>query len=186
MAARKKETAEAAAPGVTSLDVGALREIVEILEASEVSHLSWTNGDERLVIRRGPQGDVTVVEHAPSAAAPRPALAAVTVAPAAAAPAAHGNTVAAPAPAVAAAAPKAGALVTSPFVGTFYRTPAPDQPPFVEVGSVVKKGQVLCIVEAMKLMNEIEAEAAGRVTEILAENGHPVEFGQALFRVEPV
>jgi len=70
-------------------------------------------------------------------------------------------------------------------VGTFYRTPAPDQPSFVEVGTVVKKGQVLCIVEAMKLMNEIEAETAGRITEILAENGHPVEFGQALFRVEP-
>ncbi len=70
-------------------------------------------------------------------------------------------------------------------MGTFYRTPAPDQPAFVEVGSMVKKGQVLCIVEAMKLMNEIEAEMAGTVAEILVENGQPVEFGQALFRIEP-
>jgi acetyl-CoA carboxylase biotin carboxyl carrier protein len=89
-------------------------------------------------------------------------------------------------PAAAAAAQKPGNLVTSPFVGTFYRTPAPDQPAFVEVGAVVKKGQVLCIIEAMKLMNEIEAEVAGKVTEILVENGQPVEFGQALFRIEPV
>jgi acetyl-CoA carboxylase biotin carboxyl carrier protein len=76
--------------------------------------------------------------------------------------------------------------VTSPFVGTFYRTPAPDQPAFVDVGTVVKKGQVLCIIEAMKLMNEIEADVAGRVAEILVENGQPVEFGQTLFRIEPV
>jgi acetyl-CoA carboxylase biotin carboxyl carrier protein len=75
--------------------------------------------------------------------------------------------------------------MTSPFVGTFYRTPAPDQPAYVEVGTVVKKGQVLCIVEAMKLMNEIESDIAGKVVEVLAENGSPVEFGQALFRIEP-
>src|SRR5690606_4073592 len=103
---------------------------------------------------------------------------------------------AAPAPAQAAAAPvaaatpvpepveKPGHLVTSPFVGTFYAAPAPDQDPFVQINSNVRKGQVLCIVEAMKLMNEIEADAAGRVTEILVENGQPVEFGQPLFRIE--
>jgi acetyl-CoA carboxylase biotin carboxyl carrier protein len=70
-------------------------------------------------------------------------------------------------------------------VGTFYRSPAPDQPPYVEVGAAVKKGQVLCIVEAMKLMNEIESEVAGKVAEVLVQNGQPVEFGQALFRIEP-
>ena len=75
------------------------------------------------------------------------------------------------------------AFVTSPFVGTFYRAPAPDSDPFVEVGASVKKGQTLCIVEAMKLMNEIEAEFAGTVLEILVENGVSVEFGQRLFRV---
>lgn len=76
--------------------------------------------------------------------------------------------------------------VTSPFVGTFYRSPSPDAPAFVEVGSVIREGQALCIVEAMKLMNEIEAEKPGRIIEILVENGKPVEFGQKLFKVQSV
>ena len=74
--------------------------------------------------------------------------------------------------------------MASPFVGTFYRTPAPDQPSFVELGSVVRKGQTLCIIEAMKLMNEIEADEPGKIAEIFVENGQPVEFGQPLFRIE--
>ncbi len=80
---------------------------------------------------------------------------------------------------------KKGHIITSPFVGTFYRTPAPDQPAFVDVGAPVRKGQTLCIVEAMKLMNEIESEVAGKVAEVLVENAQPVEFGQPLFRIEP-
>jgi acetyl-CoA carboxylase biotin carboxyl carrier protein len=75
-------------------------------------------------------------------------------------------------------------FVTSPFVGTFYRAPSPDAPPFVEVGSTIRPGQALCIVEAMKLMNEIEAEFAGTVVECLVETGSPVEFGQKLFKVK--
>jgi acetyl-CoA carboxylase biotin carboxyl carrier protein len=94
------------------------------------------------------------------------------------------------APASPTAAPKAEAkpsvLVSSPFVGTFYRSPSPDSAPFVDVGTVVKKGQVLCIVEAMKLMNEIEAEQPGRCVEVLIQNGSPVEYGEPLFRFEPV
>jgi acetyl-CoA carboxylase biotin carboxyl carrier protein len=74
--------------------------------------------------------------------------------------------------------------VTSPFVGSFYRSPSPDVPAFVEVGSVVRPGQTLCIIEAMKLMNEIEAECAGTVTEIFAQNGKSVEYGQKLFRIK--
>jgi acetyl-CoA carboxylase biotin carboxyl carrier protein len=74
--------------------------------------------------------------------------------------------------------------ITSPFVGSFYRAPSPDVPPFVEVGSVVRSGQTLCIIEAMKLMNEIESECAGTVTEIFAQNGKSVEFGQRLFRIK--
>ncbi|MFZ5446234.1 MAG: acetyl-CoA carboxylase biotin carboxyl carrier protein [Myxococcota bacterium] len=179
--------------GTTSLDVEALRQIVEILEASEISRLDWTNGDERLTIRRGPPPATQVVQHvgAPMAAAP-----AVTVMPAAPvhAPAPHHEAPrarpSAPsrAPAATAEAPaekKGGHVITSPFVGTFYRAPAPDQPPFVEVGTSVKKGGVLCIIEAMKLMNEIESEVAGKVAEVLVQNGQPVEFGQALFRIEP-
>ena len=101
-------------------------------------------------------------------------------APAHAPPPASGSSSAAPPR----AAEKPGFVVAAPLVGTFYRSPSPDSPPFVEVGSTVKKGQVLCIVEAMKLMNEIEAEVAGTVAEILVQNGSPVEFGQPLFRLE--
>ena len=76
--------------------------------------------------------------------------------------------------------------VTSPIVGTFYRAPSPESPPFVEIGSRIKKGQVLCIIEAMKLMNEIESEFEGVIIKILVENGQPVEYGEPLFLVEPV
>ena len=92
--------------------------------------------------------------------------------------------------AAAAASPAADAdegliKVTSPIVGTFYRTPSPDAPPFVELGARVKKGQVLCIVEAMKLMNEIESEVEGEVVEVLIANGQPVEYGEVLFKIRP-
>jgi acetyl-CoA carboxylase biotin carboxyl carrier protein len=79
---------------------------------------------------------------------------------------------------------ESGALVTSPFVGTFYRAPSPEAPPFVEAGQTVRKGQVVCIVEAMKLMNEIESEFDGKVLEILVKNAEHVEYGQPLFRIE--
>jgi acetyl-CoA carboxylase biotin carboxyl carrier protein len=88
----------------------------------------------------------------------------------------------APAPAPEAAA-EAGTFITSPFVGTFYRAPSPEAPAFVDVGAPVRKGQVVCIVEAMKLMNEIESEADGKIAEILVKNGEHVEYGQKLFRV---
>ncbi|PIQ84541.1 MAG: acetyl-CoA carboxylase, biotin carboxyl carrier protein [Candidatus Omnitrophica bacterium CG11_big_fil_rev_8_21_14_0_20_63_9] len=96
-----------------------------------------------------------------------------------------------PQPAASAAAKAAAAeeshriVIKSPMVGTFYRSPAPDAPPFVEVGQDLDNGQVVCIIEAMKLMNEIKAEVDGRISEILVENGSPVEFGQPLFVVEP-
>ncbi len=77
-------------------------------------------------------------------------------------------------------------IIKSPMVGTFYRTPAPDAPPFLEVGQELQVGQVVCIIEAMKLMNEIKSEVSGRIVEVLAENGSAVEFGQPLFAVEPL
>ncbi len=172
--------------GKTSLDVEALRQIVEVVEASEISRLVWQNGDEKLIIRRG--NPVTHVVHA---AAPAPATAGVHVMPAAPPPASAAAPEA-PRPSIgnrptspAAPVEKKGHVITSPFVGTFYRNPSPDQPPYVEVGSSVRKGQTLCIIEAMKLMNEIESEVAGKVAEVLVENAQPVEFGQALFRIEP-
>jgi acetyl-CoA carboxylase biotin carboxyl carrier protein len=76
--------------------------------------------------------------------------------------------------------------VTSPIVGTFYRSPSPDAPPFVDAGAMVRKGQVICIIEAMKLMNEIESEADGIIVRALVENGHPVEYGEPLFLIDPV
>ncbi|HVP62546.1 MAG TPA: acetyl-CoA carboxylase biotin carboxyl carrier protein [Myxococcaceae bacterium] len=168
-------------PATSLLDVDALRRIVELLETTEITRLSWRRGRERLLITRG-HGPAPLVHGGPGAAhAPLPPLQAASL----------GSRVSPAEPAAAALAPtapeseKKGHLVASPFVGTFYRTPAPDQPSFVEVGSVVKKGQTLCIIEAMKLMNEIEADEPGKVTEILVENGQPVEFGQPLFRIEP-
>ncbi len=163
----------------TSLDVEVLRQIIELLEASDVTRLSWRKGKERLLIYRGSGGSpsgsmgfpsVSVVPGSVESGSGKPKAPAV-------ADSSQKQT--------AQASSKSVQVVTSPFVGTFYRTPAPDQRPFVEVGSAVKKGQVLCIIEAMKLMNEIESEIAGTVLEILAENGQPVEFGQPLFRLDP-
>lgn len=179
------ERQTAAEPGVGSgslLDAGTLREIVEILKAANVEHLTWSRGEERLVLRMsgGPSHAAPVVTMSAPAA---PVLVAPVAMPRAVeVPVSPSAVAAAPAPAPV----KPGQVISSPFVGTFYRSPAPDQSPFVEVGSIVRKGQVLCIVEAMKLMNEIESEIAGRVAEIFIESGQPVEFGQALFRIEPV
>jgi acetyl-CoA carboxylase biotin carboxyl carrier protein len=166
----------------STLDPDTLRQIVELLETSDVSKLYWSKGDEKLVIRRGVMG------HGAAMGPPTPMTGPVSVTPVDIAPAPRAAPVVRAAPEAKAppAEEKKGNLMTSPFVGTFYRSPSPDQPAFAEVGTVVKKGQVLCIVEAMKLMNEIEAEVAGKVTEVLVENGQPVEFGQPLFRIEPV
>jgi acetyl-CoA carboxylase biotin carboxyl carrier protein len=183
MAGKKKfeEDSGAARPGPGSpIGLETIQHLVELLERSSVTRISWRRGSERLVIQRGP-----LVGHATaSAPAPHPASPVTpVVAPHAGS---TGPRVSAPEPAVVPFAEKPGVLVTSPFVGTFYRAAGPDQPVLVELGSVVKKGQPICIIEAMKLMNEIESEDAGKVTEILAENGQPVEFGQALFRIEPL
>jgi len=100
--------------------------------------------------------------------------------------AAPGQTAANAAPATEQAADdQTLATITSPIVGIFHRAPSPESPPFVEVGGTVRKGQVLCIVEAMKLMNEIESDTHGTVSKILVENGHPVEYGEPLFLIEP-
>lgn len=175
MAEKKKSSGSSVSNG-TSLDVEALRQIVEMVEGSEISRLEWQKGDERLVIRRGSAAGAAPAALMQGAPAAAPVLIAPTEAP---------RPSMARQSASALASEKKGHLITSPFVGTFYRTPAPDQPAFVDVGTQVKKGQVLCIVEAMKLMNEIESEVAGKVAEILVENAQPVEFGQALFRIEP-
>ena len=98
-------------------------------------------------------------------------------------PVAHGVSAAPSTPAPAGSDDPNVVSITSPFVGTFYRSPSPDAAPFVDVGTEIRPGQVLCIVEAMKLMNEIESEIAGTIVEVLAQNGKPVEYGDALFKV---
>jgi acetyl-CoA carboxylase biotin carboxyl carrier protein len=175
----QNDRAEGAAPagGFTLEDV---KKLIQLVEKTDVTHLAWKRGSEEVVLQRGAIGPASGTHSPVPYIAPVPA------------PLAH---VASPAPSAAAgaAAPKAeakpadkpGTLVSSPFVGTFYRAPSPDSPAFVEVGQKVKKGQVLCIVEAMKLMNEIEAEVDGTVAEILVQNATPVEFGEPLFRIVP-
>ncbi|MGZ6125341.1 MAG: acetyl-CoA carboxylase biotin carboxyl carrier protein [Myxococcales bacterium] len=166
------------------MDVEKLKAILTALQGTDVTRLTWVSGQETLDVRLGHPPIAPTAVHAVPVAAPAATLHS--------APAAPSPPPAAPPPAAAPAAPAAKAAddkktftVNSPFVGTFYRSASPDSPPFVDVGQVVKKGQVLCIVEAMKLMNEIEAEQPGRLTEVLVQNGSPVEYGEPLYRFEP-
>lgn len=145
------------------MDLAKLKAIVDLLEGTDVARLEWQSGTDRIVIRRGPLPGVTGL-----AAAPAP-LVSAAASPAAPAPVVESKLL----------------TIASPLVGTFYRSPSPEDPPFAEIGQRVEKGQVLCIIEAMKLMNQIKAEMAGRLVEVLAKNGQPVEFDQALFRVDP-
>jgi acetyl-CoA carboxylase biotin carboxyl carrier protein len=164
------------------VDVDKLKAILTALDGTDVTRLTWVSGQETLDLRLGHPPPPPAVPMAPPppihAAPPAQAHAAPAAAPAAPASAAA----AVPRP----ADDKKTFTVNSPFVGTFYRSASPDSPAFVDVGQMVKKGQVLCIVEAMKLMNEIEAEQPGRLIEVLVQNGSPVEYGEPLFRLEPV
>ena len=154
------------------MDARKLKSIVQILEGTDVTFVEWRNGEERWTIKRGAaEGQSHTVIHQPMMAATGAHPAPAPEAPAQAPPATP--------------RPSSGHAVVSPFVGTFYRAPSPDTAPFVEVGDVVQKGQSLCIVEAMKLMNEIEADKSGRISAILVENGEPVEYGETLFEIEP-
>ena len=151
-----------------NLDFEELRRLLRLLEKRGVSEFEYEDEARRLRLVRGGGGRLVVAPetvYAPPPVAHAPAAA--HAAPGAAAPADDASIV----------------YVTSPFVGTFYRAPSPDAPTFCEVGSTVKPGQTLCIVEAMKLMNEIEADCAGAIVEILVENGKSVEFGQKLFKI---
>ncbi len=155
------------------MDIKDLKQLITMVTGSDITEFEIETQEEKISIKRGTQQVVHVAAPAPVYA---PAPAAVAAAPAAA-PAA---------PAVAVDAEPAGDKITSPIVGTFYHAPAPDDPPYVTVGQVVEKGQVLCIVEAMKLMNEIEAEFRCKVVKICKENAQPVEYGDPLFIVEKI
>ncbi|TMH29938.1 MAG: acetyl-CoA carboxylase biotin carboxyl carrier protein [Betaproteobacteria bacterium] len=145
------------------MDLRKLKKLIDLVQESGIAELEITEGEEKVKIVKG-----GVVMAAPPAAP----------APTAEARPAGG---AAPAPASEAEPTQEGHVVKAPMVGTFYRSPSPDAKVFVEVGQAVKEGDTICIIEAMKLMNEIEADASGTVKAILVENGQPVEYGQPLF-----
>jgi len=153
------------------MDLRKLKKLIDLVQESGIAELEITEGEEKVKIVKG--GGISVVpvsavaaHAAPAVEAPRAAAAAPAAAPAAAAEPPAGQE---------------GHVVKAPMVGTFYRSPSPDAKVFVEVGQTVKEGQTICIIEAMKLMNEIETDASGVVKAILVENGQPVEYGQPLF-----
>ncbi len=159
------------------MDPREIKRLLAVLKDAEVNEFSFEGPDFKLSLKRGAPV-VQMIAQAPVQAQPV-AVAAAT------------NPGAPPTEAAAAAAPVAAGgsaklvEITAPIVGTFYAAPSPDSGPFVRVGDRVKPGTVMCIIEAMKLMNEIEAEVSGTVREVLVNNDDPVEYGQALFRIEP-
>lgn len=151
-----------------NIDLKKIRALIRTISDSDITELEYEEGKARIRITRGTPAQVPAVAHV---AAPAQ-VAAASHAGSNGQSAQHDDD-------------NDGLTVTSPFVGTFYRSPSPEAPPFVEIGGTVREGQTLCIVEAMKLMNEIEADCTGKVSDILVENGKPVEFGQPLFRISP-
>lgn len=148
------------------MDMKDIRTLLRLFEGSSIHELELQSGDDKLrMVRSGSVVHSTVA----MPAAPVPASPVQIEAPTQPTPPANTST---------------GHVVRAPVVGTFYRSPSPSSPPFVEVGAVVQKGQVLCIIEAMKLMNEIEADVSGRVVEILVDNEQPVEFDAPLMRID--
>jgi len=151
------------------MDIEQVRQLVELMKEHDLTELLVRDGEKRIVLRRGVSGHVVVAPHAvPSATAPSATVPA-----------------AAPAPAAPAAAAEDPSLVPirSPMVGTYYAAPDPDSKPYVGPGSEVGPDSVVCIIEAMKVFNEIKAEVAGTIESILIQNGEPVEFGQVLMTV---
>ena len=152
-------------------DLDRFRKLLQLMEKFGVTETQLTRDGETWKVRRGPKETAASVP----AAAPPP----VPAAPAVPAETQPTESPAAPAPAAA-----AGKTLDAPTVGTFYAAPSPDDEPFVKVGSVVKPDTIVCVIEAMKVFNEIPAETSGKIVEVLVENGDPVEFGQPLFRIE--
>ena len=156
------------------MDIRKVKKLIELLEESGIAEIEISEGEESVRISRYPTGQAAPVMHyaqAPAAAAPQAVAPAIAAAPASA-------------PAAAPVVSKNDHTVTAPMVGTFYASAAPGSKPFVDIGSEVNVGDTLCIIEAMKMMNQIESDKSGRVTAVLVKNGDPVEFGQPLFIIE--
>ena len=156
-------------------ELSELRQLIRLVQRTGIGELEVSSGGRTVRISASPATAIAT-------GIPVSAPGAVETA----APVRAGEPTAANAAPATAAAPPNSVAITSPMVGTFYRAPAPEADPYVEVGDKVEAGQTVCIVEAMKLMNEIEAEVRGRIVQILVENAQPVEFGQKLFLVEPI
>ena len=152
------------------MDLRKLKKLIDLVQESGIAELEITEGEEKVKIVKGGEATVTPIVPATAPLAGTPATA---PAPAAA-----------PAAAAAEEPAQPGHVLKAPMVGTFYRSPSPEAKPFVEVGQNVKAGEAVCIIEAMKLMNEIEADATGMIKAILVESGQPVEYGQPLFIIE--
>lgn len=155
------------------MDVKDLKVLIKMITETDITEFEMDNSDEKIIIRRGAKTEYVAMPAVPAAYAAVPQAPPLAAAPAAV-------------PSAPVAVAETGETVNSPIVGTFYRAPAPDAAPYAEVGQVVEKGQVLCIVEAMKLMNEIEAEFRCKIVKICKENAQAVEYGDPLFVVERV
>jgi acetyl-CoA carboxylase biotin carboxyl carrier protein len=178
--------------GQSMIDLDFLRGLIQAVDQSGIDSLEITRAGTRIRVAKTPPPASVAMVAGGTGEAQRAAVATSVEAlvPASGGGAGGGNPAggagASPAAPAAPAAPATNRVdVASPMVGTFYRAPAPEAPPYVEIGSHVRKGQTLCILEAMKLMNELEAEVDGVVREVLVGNGEPVEYGQVLFRIEP-
>lgn len=159
------------------MDVKDLKLLIKMITETDITEFEMNNAEEKIVIKRGQKTEYVTMT--------APAATYATLPPVAA-PAPVSAPIAGAAVATVATVAETGETVNSPIVGSFYRAPAPDAAPYVEVGQVVEKGQVLCIVEAMKLMNEIEAEFRCKIVKICKENAQPVEYGDPLFVIERV
>lgn len=156
------------------MELKEIKELIKLVAESGVSEVEVERGDFKVSIKKVEE-KTTIIQQAAApvvhqVSVPAPAPAPIAAAPAITTPAATGNLI----------------TIKSPMIGTYYKTPSPDKPAFVNVGDEIKVGQVLCIVEAMKLFNEIESEVSGKIVKILVENASPVEYDQPLFLVEPI
>ncbi|HIK38582.1 MAG: acetyl-CoA carboxylase biotin carboxyl carrier protein [Geminocystis sp.] len=161
------------------IDFNQLREFIEAIAKTDISELALKEGDFELTIHKAPPVPAPIPSKVESTVSPTPPVT-PPPGPVLETPAVEGEKITS-----GTKTRENWVEITSPMVGTFYRAPAPGEPPFVEVGDIVSPGQVVCIIEAMKLMNEIEAEVGGRVMEIVVENGQPVEYGQTLMWIAP-
>ena len=147
------------------LNIKEIKEMIQLMNENNLTELEIEKEDMKIRLKKGASGSIEAVSSEGVSQAAQPVR----------------EKAPAPSP-VPAAAPKT--IIRSPMVGTFYASPAPDAPPFIQAGSTIEVGKVICIIEAMKLMNEIKAEVRGKIAEVLVNNGDPVEFGQPLFSIE--